>query len=91
MNSVHEAVRCLVRDLDGGMPSSTAVQEVKDKFRVDEHDVTFNLFVELVREIDRCNTIWKWLHPLATDCASVNDVWQEGDDLRSETCPLERC
>ena len=52
VNGVHEAVRCFVWDLDGGMPSSTAVQEVKDKLRVDEHDVTFNLFVELVREID---------------------------------------
>ena len=52
VNGSDETVLCLTVYDGGCMPSGTSVEHVKHHTVVDKEDVTLDLFIELVREID---------------------------------------
>ena len=42
---------------------------------VHKQQITLNLIVELIRDLDAADIIWAWLGPLSTNLARVDHVW----------------
>ena len=63
------------------MPSSTSVEHMKNDMLVYKQQITLDLVVELVWDLDAAHVVWAWLGPLATHLACMDNVWYHVQDF----------
>ena len=77
LDGVSECLFLLVQNQHPCMPPSTPIQHVKDDVLVDEEEVTLDLFVESIGDIDTEHVIRSWICPHPADLTRVADFWNK--------------
>ena len=77
LNGVGERLFLLVGNQHSCVPSGASVEHVKDDMFVDEEEVTLNLLVEGVGDVDTAHVVGSWICPHSADLTRVTDLWNE--------------
>ena len=77
LDGVGECLFLLVGNQHPCVASGASVKHVKDDVFVDEEEVTLDLLVEGVGDVDTAHVVRSWLCPHSTDLTRVTDFWDQ--------------
>ena len=77
VNRLHQGVLILIWDLFSSVPAYAAIYHVENNVFVDKQQISFNLFVELIRKVYIGLVVWARFGPGSTDAAGITYLWTE--------------
>ena len=89
MDGFDEFSLCLGMDHRCCMPSSASVDHVENHSVAVEENVTFDLFIEFVCNLDVGCIPWSWSLPFSTDMARLTHARDEREDSITDTHTFE--
>ena len=89
VNGDHESILIFPWYLASGVPSCATVNEMKYDLLVDKEQVTLDLGIRRVGELCAAYVSWARLGPLPAYAASLHDLWNELDDIVSDSHSFE--
>ena len=72
------------------MPSGASADHVEDDILANKKHVTYNLVIELVRDVHTADVVRAWFSPLAADFACLNDLWDELQNSLGNSCTIQK-
>ena len=81
VNGIRKRLLALIWDKGTRVPPCAAVEHVEDDEFVDEQEITLDLLVEGVRNINTTHVIWAWRGPHAAYLAGVTYLRDQIEDF----------